>query len=56
VGARQKLNAAHWNGNIILAGLAGACTESWLVFFVGLGLLLALDLYSGGIRSKKRDR
>lgn len=56
MGARKKLNAAHWNGNLIIAGLVGALTESWLVFVVGLAILIILDLYAGGIRPTKRDR
>jgi hypothetical protein len=56
MGARNKLNAAHWNGNLIIAGLAGAATGSWLVFAIGLVILVILDVYSGGIRPTKHDR
>ena len=55
MGARNKLNAAHMNGILILAGLAGLLTGSWSVFAVGVAILFILSVHSGGIRPTKRD-
>ncbi len=56
MGARNKLNAAHLNGCLIVAGILGGLTSSWQVFAVALAILVMLDLYTGGIRPTKRDR
>jgi hypothetical protein len=56
MGARNKLNVAHLNGNLLIAGLAGMFTGSFLVFAVGLAILVILDVHTGGIRPTKRDR
>ena len=53
MGARNKLNAAHMNGILIVAGLAGLLTGSWPVFAVGLAILFILGVHSGGIRPKR---
>ena len=55
MGARNKLNAAHMNGILIIAGLTGLLTGSWLVFVIGLVILVILGVHSGGIRPTKRD-
>jgi hypothetical protein len=55
MGARNKLNAAHMNGVLIMAGLAGLLTGSWLVFAVGFVILVIFGVHSGGIRPTKRD-
>lgn len=56
MGARQKLNRAFFNGSLLLAGLTGACTESWLVFGLALAVLLALNLWAGEIRLDKPEQ
>jgi hypothetical protein len=48
--AKRKLNAAHLLGTLVLAGLLGGLTGSWLVFGIALlGLLIACYL-AGDIR------
>jgi hypothetical protein len=54
--ARQKLNSAYINGALIIAGLVGLGTGSWAVFFLLLGVLLAIALADGGIRPTPRRR
>ena len=53
MGARNKLNAAHMNGILIVAGLAGLLSGSWLVFAVGFAILFIFGVHSGGIRPKR---
>ena len=52
MGARQKLNQAHVNGALIVAGILGLVTSSWTVFFIAGAVLIGLAVHSGGIRSK----
>ena len=52
MGARQKLNEAHINGALIVAGLLGLATGSWTVFILAGAGLIGLSMHSGGIRSK----
>lgn len=55
--ARQKLNSAHINGSLIVAGVIGLGAQSWLVFLLALGVLVALATSTGGIRlAPRRDR
>lgn len=54
--ARQKLNLAHLNGGLVLAGLVGLLTGSWVVFVVVFGTLTAIDLVAGNIRPARRER
>ena len=54
MGARTKLNSIH---AIIALGIAvavGLATNSWVVFAVVLGALIAVKLHSGAIRPSKR--
>ena len=53
MGARQKLNRAFFNGSLLLAGIVGVFTQSWLVFGLTLAALLALNLWMGEIRPSK---
>jgi hypothetical protein len=48
--ARHKLNAAYFQGALIIAGILGAVTESYLVFFIALASLLVGNLLAGEIR------
>jgi 1,4-dihydroxy-2-naphthoate octaprenyltransferase len=52
--ARHKLNRAFVNGSLLLAGVAGALTGSWLVFGLALAALVTANLYTGDIRPDKR--
>jgi hypothetical protein len=53
MGAREKLNAAHICGSLLLAAIAGSATGSWAVFFIAAVVLLALNVHSGEIRPRK---
>jgi hypothetical protein len=48
--AKHKLNAAYFQGAVVLAGAAGLVTQSWAVFFIVLALLVATALASRDIR------
>lgn len=50
MGARVMLNQIHFGGAVIVATVLGLATGSWLVFGVGLALLLAANVQSGRIR------
>jgi hypothetical protein len=52
--ARDKLNAAHVNGALVIAAVLGALTGSWLVFGVALAGLLVSSVVSGEIRPRGR--
>jgi hypothetical protein len=53
MGARKKLNASYASGSVVIAAVAGCLAESWSVFFVGLVVLLAINLYLGEIRPSR---
>jgi len=48
--ARQRLNAAYFQGSVLLAGLIGWACSSWAAFAAALGVLLAGNLLAGDIR------
>ncbi len=50
--AKQKLNAAHFGGSIIVGGMLGALTQSGFVFFATTAIILILSVYDGSIRLK----
>ena len=54
LGARQKLNSAHFMGSLIVAGLVGVVTQSGAVFVGVLFLLLISSFHGGGIRLSSR--
>ena len=56
MGARQKLNSAYLLGSVVLAGWIGAMAQSFFVFLLALGFLVALKCYSGDIRPSKGRR
>jgi len=56
MGARQKLNRAYFNGSLVLAGVAGLLTQSWLIFGLALAALLVSNLYTDEIRTTKPKR
>jgi len=54
MGARQKLNAIHGFIAIAIAATLGLAMSSWLVFSISLGVLLAIKLHSGSIRTRRK--
>ena len=48
--AKQKINQAHINGALVLAGIVGLGSGSFLVFFIALAICLGVSFHSGGIR------
>ena len=48
--AKNKLNQAHYNGALVLAGIVGLGSGSFLVFFIALAICLGMSFHSGGIR------
>jgi hypothetical protein len=56
MGARQKLNAAFFNGCLLVAAVAGALTASWPVFLGALALAVVLGFHSGEIRLRPPSR
>lgn len=54
MGARQKLNAAYFQGSLVVAAFAGRIAQSWAVFIVVLAVLVGVCLYAGEIRPTKR--
>jgi len=50
MGAKQKLNAAHFNGCLVVASLFGAASESWLVFFMLLIVFVGFAFHQRSIR------
>ncbi len=54
--ARHKLNQAYVQGAMVIAGFVAASAQSWTLFMVLTGILIALSLHSGDIRPRSRDR
>jgi hypothetical protein len=52
--ARDKLNAAFFNGSLFIAGLAGLATASWGTFIGALLGLLVVNVALGHIRPRGR--
>lgn len=50
MGARQKLNSASILGSLVLSGILGFVSNSWMVFLVAAVVMLALSCYVGDIR------
>jgi len=48
--AKKKLNAAHFLGALVVAGLSGGLTASWMVFWIALAGLLTAAFVAGDIR------
>jgi len=48
--ARNKLNAAHFQGAVVIAALLGFYTNSLTIFFVALAVMLFASTVSGAIR------
>lgn len=54
--ARDKLNAAFFQGTLAVAALLGWACGSWMVFSIALCALLFGNLLAGDIRPKSRPR
>ena len=52
MGARQKLNAAYFNGCLIVSGLVGIFAQSWTLFWLALVVSFRLCCHSGEIRHR----
>ncbi len=48
--AKHKLNGAYVIGSVLIAGLIGGAFGSWFVFFLALGVLVAINIHDGSIR------
>jgi hypothetical protein len=48
--AKHRLNAAHFYGSVVVAGLLGWVTGSVTVFLIALAALLVAGLHAGDIR------
>lgn len=48
--ARNKLNAAHVNGVLFVAGLLGLTTRSIVVFLLAAAVLIFTGWQAGGLR------
>ena len=48
--AKQKLNSAHFMGSLLVSGMIGLLTESFVVFLVALAALLTTAYHAGDIR------
>ncbi len=56
MGAREKLNTVAVVGNLLIAGFAGLIFDSWLIFLIVGGLVMAVSLDDGNIRPTPRWR
>ena len=52
MGARTKLNAANFNGCLLVSAVVGLAAQSWLVFLLTLAVSVAAAVHSGGIRGQ----
>ena len=49
--AKHKLNQANFNGAVLVSGLVGLGSESFVVFFIALAICLGMSYHTGAIRS-----
>ena len=54
MGARDKINGMCGLGALAIAGLFGAASQSWMMFFVIAALLFGVFIMSGDIRLNKQ--
>ena len=54
--ARHKLNQSYVNGALLIAGVIGACTESWTVFIALTVIFIGLSIHAGEIRPASTHR
>ena len=50
MGARNDLNEIYMTGSIVLAVVAGAMAQSWVVFVVALCVMMGMYVYTSKIR------
>ncbi len=50
MGARQRLNSLYFIGVLIIAASIGGAANSWTVFCLVAGVLIAAAIYGGDIR------
>ncbi|WP_417850274.1 hypothetical protein [Thalassoglobus sp.] len=50
MGARQRLNSLYFIGVLIVATIIGGTANSWAVFLIVAGVLIATAINSGDIR------
>ena len=48
--AKNKLNQAHYNGALVLAGIVGLGSGSFPIFIIALAVCIGVSFHSGGIR------
>ena len=49
--AKHKLNQAHINGALVLAGIVGLGSGSFVVFLIAMAIFLGVSVHTGAIRS-----
>lgn len=54
MGARQRLNSLYFYIIVIVSASIGGATESWLVFWISVGVMAASMLHGGEIRPHSR--
>jgi hypothetical protein len=54
--ARQRLNAAYFQGSVLLAAVIGWACSSSAAFVAALVVLLGCNLLAGDIRPTRRNR
>ena len=47
MGARQKLNGSYFLGSLLVAGLVGWLTQSWIVLVIALAILIGINQQRG---------
>lgn len=50
MGARNDLNEIYMTGSIVVAVVAGAMAQSWVVFVVALCVMMGMYVYTAKIR------
>jgi hypothetical protein len=56
MGARSTLNGIYLTGALVLAAVLGLLTGSWIVFVIGLAVLIGANIHAGRIRPGGRRR
>ena len=54
--ARHKLNSAAINGALVVGGIVGALTQSWVVFGLCAAILVVSAVHNGSIRGPGQHR
>lgn len=56
MGARQRLNSLYFYIIVIVSGLIGGATNSWLIFWICAGVMATSMVHGGEIRPQSRSR